>query len=115
MCGSQIFIRRSVIGAAALAIVGAAAAVCGNARATPPLPYPTTATPGSPAEQAIVTSVGATTIVDGGRYAEQGQSWTYAFPVAPGDRCRIELTLADSNLTAPEVLIPGPDNKPIAS
>src|SRR5207302_5506554 len=42
-------------------------------------------------------------------------SWSYRFPVAPGDRCRIELTLSEPELTAPEVVVPGPDGKPIAS
>lgn len=104
-----------MFGAAALAIVGAVAIVRGIANAAPPLPYPTAAVPGTAAEQALLTNNGGTTIVDGARHAEQGQTWTYAFPVAPGDRCRIELVLAENSPTAPEVVIPGPDNKPVAS
>ena len=115
ICGTQNCKQRRISGAAALAVIGAAAVVCAIARAAPPPPYPTSLAPGTPAEQALITGSGGTTIVEGARYAEQGQAWTYAFPVAPGDRCRIELVLADSNLTAPRVVIPGPDNKPIAS
>ncbi len=85
------------------------------ARAAPPLPYPTSVIPGSPAEQALLTSNGGTTLVDGARHAEQGQTWTYSFSVAPSDRCRIELILPDANGVAPEVVIPGPDGKPISS
>src|SRR4051812_22846879 len=107
--------QQKMFRAAALAVVGAAALVCGIAGAAPPLPYPTVVTPGTAAEQALVAGNNGTTIVDGARYAEQGQSWIYRFPVAPGDRCRIELVLADANAVAPEIVIPGPDNKPIAS
>ncbi len=72
------------------------------------------ATPGTPAEQALVSNNGGSTLVDGARHAEQGQSWTYSFPVAPGDRCRIELLLSDPNVP-PEAIVPGPDGKPISA
>jgi hypothetical protein len=100
---------------AALALLGAAIVDCGAARGAPPLPYPTVATPGTPAEQALVAVDGGTSITGGERAATAGQAWTYAFPTAPGDRCRLDLLLSDPTMPAPEVLVLGGDNKPIAS
>ena len=44
------------IGAAALAIIGAVIIVCSGARGAPPQPFPVSAVPGTPAEQAILVN-----------------------------------------------------------
>ena len=49
------------------------------------------------------------------RHADKGQFWIYGFPVAPGSRCTLALTLdtgADS--TPPVAAVLGADNKPLA-
>ncbi|HLJ56897.1 MAG TPA: hypothetical protein VKT77_17790, partial [Chthonomonadaceae bacterium] len=107
---------RSIVNlAAALVPIGAAAVASGPAASAPPVPYPTIVVAGSPAEMALVTANNGTTVADGVRTADPGQSWTYAFPVAPGDRCQIELLYAAAPDAAPDVTIPGPDGKPISS
>ena len=49
-----------IFGAAALTGIGAAAIACGVAKASPPLPYPTSAAAGTQAEQAILAGEGGT-------------------------------------------------------
>jgi hypothetical protein len=106
-------LRRACI--AAMALLAAIAVTPSTALGGPPLPYPTIAVPGTPAEQALITGAGGTTVASGARQAEQGQSWTYSFAAAPGDRCRLDIVLTDPAASPPELVVLGADNKPIAS
>ncbi len=112
ICWNRQIRSKPLFRAAALVVLGAVVAVCG-AHALPKQPYPTNAKPGEPAEQSLLIRDGGTSAAGGERRAEIGQSWTYAFPVAPGDRCRLSLTLAGP--AQPELVVLGADNQPIAS
>lgn len=96
--------------------IAVVAAVCASASALPPTPFPITFAPGSAAEAPLLVANRGTRIADGDRRGDAGDFWTYSFWAAPGDRCRLELTLtADTVVTPPDVLVAGEDGKPIAS
>ena len=49
------------------------------------------------------------------RAFDVGQSSSYSFAVAPSERCRLDIVLAEVNATPPEIIVLGGDNQPIAS
>lgn len=86
-----------------------------SAFAAPPVPYPFTAQAGTPAEQNLVVKNAGSAMLGEFRHADKGQFWIYGFPVAPGSRCTLALTLDTSaDTTPPAVTVLGADNKPLA-
>src|SRR5881396_558438 len=95
-------LRRTIILAAWMVGLGGAA----GARSAPPVPYPTVITPGTPDELPFMMKTAGASLVEGTRHAEAGQFWVYGFPVAPGARCRLGLTLTEDN-AAPNITVFG--------
>ena len=83
--------------------------------AAPPVPYPLLAQAGTPAEQNLVIKNAGSVMLGEFRHADKGQFWIYGFPVAPGSRCALTLTLDTSaDTTPPTAAVLGADNKPLA-
>ena len=103
---------REIFGCLAVLTWGAAR----PAQASPPALYPTVIVPGAPIERNFITRDDGTMIAGSARQAEIGRSFTYAFPVAPGDRCRLEATFSEATAaTPPTVQVLGADDKSIPS
>ncbi len=85
------------------------------ALAAPPVPYPFTAQAGTPAEQNLIIKNVGSAMQGELRHADKGQFWIYGFPVAPGSRCTLALTLdTAADTTPPIAAVLGADNKPLA-
>ena len=87
------------------------------ATAAPPVAlYPKVITPGTELERRFLSRDDGTTVANSVRQVATGQSFSYAFPVSPGDRCRLEVTLSDATAASlPLIQVLGADDKPIPS
>ena len=85
------------------------------ALAAVPVPYPFLAQAGTPAEQNLLVKNAGSAMQGEFRHADKGQFWIYGFPVAPGSRCTLTLTLDTAADSLPPVAtVLGADNKPLA-
>ena len=97
-----------------LPLIGLLCLLSFSVLAAPPVPYATVFTPGTPAEIPFMVKEAGAKAQDGLRRAEPGQFWVYGFPVAAGARCRLGLTLdeTDGPSAPPVIVVYGLNEKP---